>query len=174
MLITIDAPAFPILFPVKLAVFGTSQMTAVFLEVCCLLLLDFIFTVLQLCALLCGQRAVAQALVDALLLVLLALVDFIHTGMPRIFDAGSRLRAVCQLIGKLRMVGDELLQSWVVLQELLPLLRCHALQLFQHLLRWRPVAGWGRGRRLLALGGLPGASLGRWRTTSILCEGAQR
>lgn len=81
------------------------------------------------------QGATGNPLIDALLLILLPLVDFIYARVAGILDAGFRLARIgCRFGNRLRVVLDKLLELGVVLQKLLLLGRGHLRIFSQHFL----------------------------------------
>jgi hypothetical protein len=84
MLVFVNLLARTVLFPVELLLFGLGQMTIVGRHISLLLVLDVLFALFHARGLSRGHGSVLDAVRDAVLLILLAGVDFIDAGMTRI------------------------------------------------------------------------------------------
>src|ERR1039457_242150 len=90
MLVFIDLLARTVLFLVELFLLALGQVTIVGSHISLFLVLGLLFTVFQVCSLSRRQRAVLLAIRDAVLLILLAGIDFVNARMTRIDLPRSR------------------------------------------------------------------------------------
>ncbi len=90
MLVLVNLSAGSILFPIELPLFSFGQVTIVSSHIGFFLVLDVLFAILQVRCLSRCQGAVLDAIGDAILLILLAAIDFIYAGMTRIDLTRSR------------------------------------------------------------------------------------
>ena len=97
MLVFIDLLAGAVLLLVELFLFGLGQVTIVGGHIRLLLVLDFLFFVLEMRSLSWRERAVLDTVCDAVLLIRLAGIDFIDARMSRIDLPWSRAGCVAVL-----------------------------------------------------------------------------
>lgn len=86
-----------VLFPVELLLLALGQVTIVGSHIGLLLVLDVLFFIFQMRSLSRRQRAVLDAVRDAILLIRLAAIDFVDPGMTRIDLPRSRAGSVAIL-----------------------------------------------------------------------------
>lgn len=91
----IDLAAGAILFPVELVLLGLSQVAIVCGHVSLFLVLDMLFLSLDVSSLPRRHRTVLHSIGNAVLLVLLAGVDFVDPRMARVVLAGASLCSGC-------------------------------------------------------------------------------
>src|SRR5580698_5145172 len=82
MLVFVDLPAGAVLLAVELSLFALGQVTVVRSHVRLLLVLDMLFAIFHARGLTRRHGAILFAIRDAVLLVLLAGIDFVDAGMP--------------------------------------------------------------------------------------------
>lgn len=110
-------------------------MAVVLVHIRSFLRLDLVFPLRKPGLLRRRQGATGNPLIDALLLILLPLVDFIYARVAGIIDSGFRFARIgCRFGNRLRVVLDKLLELGVVLQKLLLLGRGHLRIFSQHFL----------------------------------------
>jgi len=97
MLVFVDLLAGTVLFAVELPLLGLGEVAIVGGHIRFLLVLDVLFFVFQIRSLSRRERAVLDAVRDAVLLVRLAGVNFVHAGMTRIDLPRSRAGCVAVL-----------------------------------------------------------------------------
>ena len=97
MLVFIDLLARTVLLPIELLLFALGQVTIVSSHIGLLLVLDMLFAVFPARCLSRRHGAVFFAVRDAVLLVRLATIDFIHARMSRIDLPRSRAGCVAVL-----------------------------------------------------------------------------
>jgi len=85
--VLVNAPADPVLLPVDASLFRFGEMAIVLGHIFLLAVLDRSLTVFQIGRLLRVQSSVLQTIGDAILLILLALIHFVHARMARIDNA---------------------------------------------------------------------------------------
>ena len=97
VLVSVDLPAGTVLFPVELILFGLGQVTIVGGHVSFFLVIDVLFFVLDAGSLSRRHGTVLDAICDAVLLVLLAGIDFVDARMIRIDYSRSRAGCIAVL-----------------------------------------------------------------------------
>ena|SRR5271165_4781986 len=97
MFVFVDLPAGPVLLPIEFVLLGLGQVTVVSSHIGFLLVLDFLFAILQTRSLTGRERAVLYAVCNAILLVRLAGIDFVDARMTRIDLTRSRAGGVAVL-----------------------------------------------------------------------------
>jgi hypothetical protein len=97
MFVFVDLLAGMVLFLVELLLFALGQVTVVGGHIPLLLVLDVLFLPFHVRGLSRGHGAVLDAVGDAVLLILLAAIDFIDARMPRIDLPRSRTGCVVVL-----------------------------------------------------------------------------
>jgi hypothetical protein len=94
VLVFVDGLADAILLPVQAILLGLGEMAIVLSHVCFLAILKIVLALFDIGRLLRVQGAILQAVSDAILLVLLALIDFIDARMTGIDNSRAGARSV--------------------------------------------------------------------------------
>ena len=92
MLVFVDALADAVLLAVDAALLSFGQVAVVFRHVTLLAILNRGLAIFEIRGLASVELAVFHAITDALLLIFFAVVDFIHTRVTGIDDAGTCAR----------------------------------------------------------------------------------
>jgi hypothetical protein len=97
MLVVVDFLALAVGFPIQLSLILFGQVAVVFRHVGLLVVFESLLTLFEIGGLPRSQLVILFAIGDAVLLILLALIDLIHAGMSGINLSGAGARSVVLL-----------------------------------------------------------------------------